>query len=599
MPELDPLTTLASAVHAAPGAYALLAGSGLSRGAEIPTGYQVMCALIERVAAAERLTIDGEPEAWYRARYGEPSYDALIERLAPGTADRHALLRPFFEPTVEDQEHGRKLPTTAHRAIARLVARGSVRVILTTNFDPLLELALEAEGVRPQVLASESQAASAIPVAQVPATILKVNGDYRDAGMRNTRAELAAYGPAMTRCIERAFADYGLVVCGWSATYDEGLRKLLHTAPSTPYSTFWTALEGHEPEPASAGLIAARGAQAITIDTADRFFEEIEQRVQSLARVAPPSPLTPKLAADRVKRYLRDGHAIDLEDLVLGEVERLRATYAAQPAILAVSGGSALGERLAAYEADVAALVAMLVTGCWWAPEKGELWARAIADLGRFFEHASPPGGTYGANALERYPAVLALYGAALAAFAHQEWALLYRLWLGTEVRVERYSNPEPPLSAFHVYAPFKSFRDDRFNAAIWPEAPEDFYRENLRLRAALRPAFAPVHLTDRFERTFLEFEGFLALVFAWMSTTWPAGRWFPVARAVAKHAMRQQIRDGAEAAGTSWEPLQAGFFNGSLDEVRATLDCLDQQVTRYLAGDLHARLDATQPLTD
>ncbi|TAM65337.1 MAG: hypothetical protein EPN48_18400, partial [Microbacteriaceae bacterium] len=83
MPALDPLTTLASTLHAAPGAYALLLGSGLSRGARIPTGYEVTRELIGRIAAGEGATIAGDPEAWYRDRYGEPSYDGLVARLAP------------------------------------------------------------------------------------------------------------------------------------------------------------------------------------------------------------------------------------------------------------------------------------------------------------------------------------------------------------------------------------------------------------------------------------------------------------------------------------------------------------------------------------
>jgi NAD-dependent SIR2 family protein deacetylase len=42
----------------------------------------------------------------------------------------------------EDRQEGRKTPTAAHRAIAALVRSGYIRVLITTNFDRLLEESL-------------------------------------------------------------------------------------------------------------------------------------------------------------------------------------------------------------------------------------------------------------------------------------------------------------------------------------------------------------------------------------------------------------------------------------------------------------------------
>jgi NAD-dependent SIR2 family protein deacetylase len=44
-----------------------------------------------------------------------------------------------LEPYEEDREERRKELTAAHRAIARLSLKGHVRVIVTANFDGLLE----------------------------------------------------------------------------------------------------------------------------------------------------------------------------------------------------------------------------------------------------------------------------------------------------------------------------------------------------------------------------------------------------------------------------------------------------------------------------
>ena len=48
---LDTLTSTSFAVHNAKGVYALLLGSGISRAANVPTGWEVTLDLIRRIAA--------------------------------------------------------------------------------------------------------------------------------------------------------------------------------------------------------------------------------------------------------------------------------------------------------------------------------------------------------------------------------------------------------------------------------------------------------------------------------------------------------------------------------------------------------------------
>lgn len=50
---VDGRVALATAVHAAPGVYAVLVGSGMSSAAGVPTGWQVVQDLIRKVALAE------------------------------------------------------------------------------------------------------------------------------------------------------------------------------------------------------------------------------------------------------------------------------------------------------------------------------------------------------------------------------------------------------------------------------------------------------------------------------------------------------------------------------------------------------------------
>lgn len=184
---LDPITSLSIATHAATGSFALLLGSGISRAAQIPTGWEIVGDLIKRIALADGPECGAAPEQWYRDRFGVgPNYGDILARLADTQPERSRIIHRYLEPTNEERAQGIKEPTIAHQAIAELVAGGYIRVIVTTNFDQLLERALEAQGVTPSVIASEDDITSVYPLAHNRCTIIKLHGDYVSARLRNT-----------------------------------------------------------------------------------------------------------------------------------------------------------------------------------------------------------------------------------------------------------------------------------------------------------------------------------------------------------------------------------------------------------------------------
>lgn len=149
-------------------------------------------------------------------------------------------MKSFFEPTDEAKEIGWKPPTKAHLAIARLAKEGYVLVILTTNFDRLLEKAFELEGITPQVISHEGAISQATPIvhSKTP-TIIKINGDYIDCQFRNTTEELDEYPGQMKLYLHRIFEDYGLVTCGWSGEWDKGLISIINNAAHSRYNSFF------------------------------------------------------------------------------------------------------------------------------------------------------------------------------------------------------------------------------------------------------------------------------------------------------------------------------------------------------------------------
>lgn len=58
---IDPIHALAFSIQANPGVYALLLGSGVSRAAKIPTGWEITLDLVRKLANLHGETADPDP----------------------------------------------------------------------------------------------------------------------------------------------------------------------------------------------------------------------------------------------------------------------------------------------------------------------------------------------------------------------------------------------------------------------------------------------------------------------------------------------------------------------------------------------------------
>lgn len=280
----------------APGVYAVLVGSGMSSAAGIPTGWQVVQDLIRRIARAEGIDDDDlgdAPEQWWFGQ-GRPeaNYSSLLESLAPTDLARRALLRRYFDPDPGDGEV--RSPTAAHHALAWLCATGRVRVIITTNFDPLIERALEAAGVSPQVLTNSNSVKGMTPLTHSGVTVIKVHGDYASPTLKNTRLELGAYPPNMRRLLGEVFDNYGLLVVGWSATDDTALVEALQRVRSRRYPMYWATYRGSMTTTADQ-LTGQHRAHVIDSTGANDLLGDLTDRIQRLDAIAMrrrgPSPM--------------------------------------------------------------------------------------------------------------------------------------------------------------------------------------------------------------------------------------------------------------------------------------------------------------------
>lgn len=150
-------------------------------------------------------------------------------------------MRSYFEPTDEERRNGLKVPTAAHRTMAQLALSGHVHLFLTTNFDRLLETAINDVGIVPQVLSTPDSIVGAVPFSQTRCTVVKLSGDYMDTQIKNTPEELEAYDPAVDSLLDKVMDEYGFIVSGWSAEWDAALRGAFERSPSRRYSMFWAS----------------------------------------------------------------------------------------------------------------------------------------------------------------------------------------------------------------------------------------------------------------------------------------------------------------------------------------------------------------------
>ena len=112
----DRFLPLAFSLSSSPGAYAVLAGAGVSTGAGVKSAWGIVVDLVQRIAESQGedpAAITAETAAaWYENRFGRSAdYSTVVEQLGLTPIARQALLRGYFEPSGQPVQ-----PSQAHRA---------------------------------------------------------------------------------------------------------------------------------------------------------------------------------------------------------------------------------------------------------------------------------------------------------------------------------------------------------------------------------------------------------------------------------------------------------------------------------------------------
>lgn len=383
MVPLDPIVSLSVALEEAPGSCVFFLGSGVSRDAGVPTGYEVMRDGLRRLhqlaTTSSDSASDAELDKWLASTgRSDITYSALLDLIAPDAAIRREYLASFFDG---------KEPGPTHNLLAGLAARGLTNVFVTTNFDRLLEHALQAQGIEPIVVASDADLLAAPPREHAQCFVLKPHGDYLRQTIRNTPEELRELEPEMTAELAGVFNRYGIVVVGYAGA-DEAIAQGLRSRQSR-YGLWWVS-RGVPVQPA-AELIEATSGRVIVRESAAEFLEDLERRLAVFEEH--PSGLTPPTVHDATLALIRSHDDVGLEEDLRRERNWFELEISSVTAELRSAHPNAEGVMAGAWERLRPVLERRLASLLPVALYADEVFAQEVGHLARTLERRPPIDG--------------------------------------------------------------------------------------------------------------------------------------------------------------------------------------------------------------
>lgn len=436
----DALLPLAHSLHSTPSSHVVLLAAGASVSAGMPSAWVVQVDLIRDIARQRGHTFEvadgaepGEVEvAWYVETFSEkPTYQALLGRVGQTPTERQRALRKYFEADDTDRENGVKQPSAVHRAVAELVKSGHLRIIVTLNFDTLIEQALRDVGIEPTVVSSPSAIAGMAPLHTHDVLVVHLHGQYLlPDTMRNTLDELAGYDAGENRFLERLLTDYGVVTVGWSAQHDTALRQAFEGTRCAHFSSYWV-------EPGTLAVVAeqlraARGMTLLQAD-ADTALSLLRDAVVGLSDITAVRHLSSlPVAVATAKRQLANAHPpIALHDQLNAEFTRVRSLPGLTEAANGLLPDQQYEPLLRRVEAEAAISTALVATTALWGNDATDDWL--VTEVERSLRPVRA-GGTVKVLRLPHLAGFLWATSAAVAAIASGRWWLFRRLMVDTTI---------------------------------------------------------------------------------------------------------------------------------------------------------------------
>jgi hypothetical protein len=373
----------------------------------------------------------------------------------------------------------------------------------------------------------------------------------------------------MDALLDRICDEYGMIIVGWSATWDVALRAALERTANRRFTTYFCARATLSTQ--AQDLVQRRGFRVLTIPDANTFCASLVERLSALDAEA-THPLSLPLAIATIKRLLPDPHQrIRLSDLVLGEAKQLaeRARQSRDDARTALTDDD-IRSTVATYNKWLSPLRQFLALGTYWRDDEHQLWQQVLQIVA---EGALHPTTTSDRLKLVRYLPLHLWYAVGIACVARGQLASMRSI---AEILV-----PTGSRQREHLLLEITSsdvLRNDLAQALHHRQ--REFYTPlNDYLFDVVRDAVKEICPTDAdYEATFDRFEYLYCLIVIDLQLArddkylFLAGGRYYWQRS--RESGRSEIENQIEAELTSqkeqWLPLRSGLFGGSIEHAQA-----------------------------
>lgn len=571
------LTSISFSIFSNRGIYALLLGSGISRNAGIPTGWDVVQDLIKKLSILRKEDCGPKPNEWFESTFSkEANYSTILGEMAKTPDERLNLLKPYFEP-----ENEKLTPSKAHAYIAKLIKDGYIKVVITTNFDRLLENALRDEGIEPIIIKHSEDIKGALPLVHSRFTLIKVNGDYLDSRFLNTKDELSAYHDDLKIYLLNIINDFGMISCGWSAKWDIGLIKVFRESANFRFSSYWTYFGTCEAELKE--IATFRKGQVIEIKSADSFFEQIHENIKALESLNDNHPLNADIAIAQIKKYIvSESYKIQLHDLLLQQTGMISNKLKDLHQSYNFTDIDHLRHLLQSYKSIMTIITPMLIHSVYWSKTLHyNLFKQVLSRL--YIPEYNGLTSLRGTHNFRQFVALFAFYAIGITAVHTEKYEILIECF---NLKVDK----DESAYSGQIY-----LIDDvqPCNGVVDKEVMNEILSKNYYtpvstyLHEYLLPFYNSLIPSNKeFERSFDIFEYLISLNYEHLCSTETFRFWAPWGEYKWRRGYGNDTISSfnaiADLQKEDWLPLKSGMFNGSYErfvEVRNNLQEFLNQV--------------------
>lgn len=273
---INPIISLAYNLADGKKKYVLFCGAGVSKDAGVPTGWDVLLETLKKIRIQEEgKKVDytqKQMENYYEKKFKGCEYSEIVKSLCPRMEEQREFLKDLFK---------NKTFGNAHRLIAEWIKNNLIRFVITTNFDSMIEYALDEAGFRGKytVISDDEQVENSKPwVHEECCRIYKIHGTIEQGRIRNTDKDVAGLDKNMEKACLEILENHGVVVLGYAGN-DKGIMDILSKRKFKGYTLYWTTHNNPVNENVKKLLNRQEGI-VLKTNSASEFLQEVLSRVE-------------------------------------------------------------------------------------------------------------------------------------------------------------------------------------------------------------------------------------------------------------------------------------------------------------------------------